>query len=228
MFGESAATDSGDPTTDLKGSTQSSYLRIKHLQRAEGKEQIDALFKELGIHYLERTVFSPKRADFAKTTREDYAENSKPCKVSAETFEEFSHLIRQGYRPPVYIKWISKTVGYGTFAAKDLPTGTLIGEYTGIVMPKSAVKNRTWSWKYPIKGQFKEPFPQANSLDGGEYGNELRFINHGDNRNTSPVFIHDGTTWVNCYFARKSIAKDQELLINYGKRYWKTRTKVDL
>ena len=38
----------------------------------------------------------------------------------------------------------------------------------------------------------------------------------------------DGTTWVNCYYARKPIPKDQELLVNYGRRYWKTRTKVDL
>ena len=189
---------------------------------------MEPFFQELGIHFAERTIFSDSCDLFRETKLTDYAEYGKEAKISPETFDEYSRLIRDGHRAPIYVKWTSDGVGYGVFAAEDLPAGTLIGEYTGVVMPKKMVKNRTWSWKYPIKGRFIESFPTDVSLDGGIHGNELRFINHSDDRNTSPVFVHDGRTWVNCYYARKPIPKDHELLVNYGKRYWKTRTKVDL
>ena len=202
--------------------------RCEARERYQGDEQMIELFEALGLNYLKRTIFHEECTMFVKTKLTDYAEFGNITKISEETFEQFSKLLEAGHKAPVYIKWSSDGVGYGVFAAEDLPAGTFISEYAGVVSPKHTIKNRTWSWKYPITGQFIEGFPTKVSLDGGIHGNEMRFMNHSDNRNTSPVFVHDGTTWLNCYYARKDIAKDQELLINYGKRYWKTRTKVNL
>lgn len=219
--------DSSNPTPNTSPPDYPTISRGKEL-RYEGPEEVRRLFEELGIHYLERTAFAPDCHMFQKTALSDYAEHGKEPKISAAQFELFSQLVREGHRAPIYIKWISDEVGYGVFAREDIPAGTLIAEYSGVVVPKNRVRNRTWSWKYPIKGHFIDTFPREVSLDGGIFGNEMRFLNHGDHRNTSPVFVHDGTTWVNCYYARKPIAQDEELLINYGKRYWKHRTKLDL
>ena len=202
----------------------------KWLGRAtgEGESAIKELFHKLGGHYLERTIFADEGAVFRENKLTDSAEDMKNPKVSDEKFEEYSDLVRNGDKAPIFIKWTSDDVGYGIFASEDIPAGTLIAEYAGMGSPKSHIKNRTWSWKYPIKGPVIDSFPNRVSLDGGIHGNEIRFINHSDNRNTSPVLVHNGTNWVNCYHARKAITKDEELFISDGKRYWKTRVKVDL
>lgn len=202
----------------------------KWLGRAtgEGESAIKELFHKLGVHDLERTIFADEGAVFRETKLTDYADYMKNPKVSDEKFGEYSDLVTNGYKAPNCIKWTSDDVGYGIFASEDIPAGTLIAEYAGMGSPKSHIKNRTWLWKCPIKGQFIDSFPNRVSLDGGIHGNEIRFIDHSDDRNTSPVLVHNGTNWVNCYYARKAIAKDEELFISYGKRYWKTRVKVDL
>ena len=228
LFGSPSAPETPPTEATKKKPFVSPTKKAEGFDRIEGPDEMEPFFEALGIHYASRTIFSEECSIFEKTALSDYAEYGKDAKISPEAFESYSRLIREGYRAPIYVKWTSDGVGYGVFAAEDLPAGTLVGEYTGVVTPKKEVKNRTWSWKYPIKGQFIDSFPTDVSLDGGIHGNELRFINHSDDRNTSPVFVHDGTRWVNCYYARKPIPKDRELLVNYGRRYWKTRTKVDL
>jgi len=196
--------------------------------RFEGKEAMRELFEGLGLQYIERTLFSRECAIFLNTEKTDYEEYNKDTELAEANIAKYQHLVQKGYMAPVYVKWMSDEVGYGLFASEDISAGSLIGEYAGVVTQKDQVHDRTWSWKYPIKGKFIDSLFQGTSLNGGEFGNELRFINHSDDRNTSPVFVYDGETWVNCYYARKPIAKDQELTVNYGKRYWKTRMKVDL
>ena len=193
-----------------------------------GEDEVKELFDHLGIHYAARTKFSEECSVFRETKLTDYPEYLQFKKVPEETFWKFSRQNQDGYQAPTYVKWISDEIGYGVFASEDIAAGSYIAEYTGIVQLKKSVKNRTWSWKYPPKGQFMDGFPDQVSLDGGVYGNETRFINHGDDAtaNASPVLIYNGTTWVNCYFAKKLIAKDQEILTSYGKRYWKSKSKV--
>ena len=186
------------------------------------------LFKQLGIKYLDRTIYHPQCVKFEKTKLTDYKEYGKASKISSQQFKLFSKQLRENYKAPIYVKWTSDEVGYGVFASEYIPAGSFIAEYAGVVVPKKLVKNRTWSWKYPSKGHFIDSYRKFTSLDGGFYGNEMRFINHSDSRNTSPVVIHDGTTWYNCYYVVKAIAKDQELLTSYGKSYWKNKTKLDL
>ena len=186
------------------------------------------LFKEIGIEYLDRTIYHPQCAMFEKTELTDYQEYGKLRKITPQQFEQFSKQLRENKKAPIYVKWTSDAVGYGVFASEDIPAGSFISEYAGVVVPKKLVKNRTWSWKYPNRGHFIDSYPKFTSLDGGFYGNEMRFINHSDDRNTSPVFIHDGTTWYNCYYSVKSLKKDQELLTSYGKNYWKNKIKLDL
>lgn len=190
-----------------------------------GEEEMRQLFEKLGLHYAAHTIFSKECDVFRETKLTDYAQYADFEKVPEDTFWQFSQLIKDGHKAPIYVKWVSDEVGYGVFASEDIPAGTLIAEYTGVVQLKESVENRTWSWKYPMRGQFIERFPEKVSLDGGIYGNETRFINHSDENNASTAFIHNGIAWVMCYFSKKAIPKDQEVLANYGKRYWKTRSK---
>ena len=165
---------------------------------------------------------------FENTELTDYKQHNEPNKISPEQFSQFAKQLRESDKAPCYVKWTSDVVGYGLFASEDIPAGSFIAEYAGVVVPKKLVKNRTWSWKYPSKGQFIDSLPQEVSLDGGILGNEMRFLNHSDDRNTSPVFIYDGTAWFNCYYTIKEVKKDCEFLTSYGKRYWKTRSKLEL
>lgn len=204
----------------------SQYIAGK--ERADTEEDVRALFKALGIQYLDHTVFSNQCAILRATKRIDLTTYVADIAAHNSRSKEYQKLRSNAAKKPFYIKWISADIGYGVFASRDIAEGELLAEYTGIVWPRSEVKDRTWSWKYPIKGEFAEGLPQSSSLDGAKYGNELRFVNHGDERNTSPVLVYNGTTWVNCYYARKAIAKDQELLVSYGNLYWKHRVKIPL
>lgn len=197
-------------------------------ERYEGKEQMRNLFAKLGIQYIERTLFSEDCLDFMFIEKEKLADYLKHPECYETAIKYYQNKVREKYMATVYVKWISEDVGYGLFASEDIEEGNLIGEYSGVVCLKKQVNNMTWSWKYPIKGTFLEPYDAVTSVNGGELGNELRFANHSDDRNTSPIMVHDGDTWVNCYFARKPIAKDQEITISYGERYWLSRKKIAL
>lgn len=197
-------------------------------ERFEGRESIRRLFDQLGVRYIEHTLFSKECLDYLFVEKEDYLEYRKDPKRYDDAISRYRALVQMGHVAPVYVKWISEEVGYGLFASKDISAGDLIGEYAGVVVPKKMIKDKSWAWKYPIRGKFSERFSGRVSVNAGEMGNELRFINHSDNRNTSPIMVHNADTWVSCYYARKAIRKDEELTVNYGKRYWRSRNKVDL
>ena len=98
----------------------------------------------------------------------DYAKHPERYKTAIKYYQK---KIREKYIAPVYVNWISEEVGYGLFASENIEEGSLIGEYAGVVSLKKQVKDRTWSWKYPIKGAFLAPCDSRTSVNGGELGN---------------------------------------------------------
>jgi hypothetical protein len=69
-------------------------------------------------------------------------------------------------------------VGYGAIAARPIATGEFIGEYLGIVQTssKDSVKS-SYSFSYPTSDGKLE-------INGTEYGNICRFLNHSDRPNS--------------------------------------------
>jgi hypothetical protein len=113
--------------------------------------------------------------------------------------EEYGHAtnIEAGYViNTVSIRYIGDVdgidVGYGIFAEKIIEVGTMIGEYTGVVMENSISISSSYSLNYPC-------------ADGGlvvnasEIGNMIRFVNHSANPNTEfKPFLHLGMVHVVC------------------------------
>lgn len=122
---------------------------------------------------------------------------------------------------PYLIKKVNPLVGYGVFAAKNIPELSFIGEYTGVVR-----KRRFW-------GEFSNDYVFSYSIgpddtpwviDAKEKGNFTRFINHSYEPNlTSRWIITNGIAHI-ILFANRLIYKGEQLTYDYGPKYWKKRS----
>lgn len=98
--------------------------------------------------------------------------------------------------------------GKGLFATKDIPNGTLITHYLGILIPISIYK-RLKDSRYIMS------FNTRNVIDGNIPCNKAKFINHSRNPNCEAI---DGTDGIEIR-AIRDIPKGEQLLMNYGYRY---------
>ena len=120
-----------------------------------------------------------------------------------------------------YIRWINRYLGYGIYAAMDIPANTYIGEYTGIVEQKNNRKNRfnDYVFSYDLCGK-----ASRWSIDAKSVGNFTRFLNHSDTPNlTSRWVINDGITHI-ILFSNKFIPKGTQMTYCYGPLYWRARS----
>ena len=185
-------------------------------------------FNKLDLVYAPKPIFSKECKVLANITKNDLVEYQEYKEHYDKLTQKYGALIEKSYVAPGYIKWGSDEVGYGFFAACDLPAGSMVGEYTGEILPNAAFRNKTWSWNYPIRSAFSKHLPTSISLTGHKYRNEINFVNHSDHPNVvSNLVFHNGI-WHVVYIAKIDIQKDQEFLVSYGNRYWNKRTKVDL
>ncbi len=187
------------------------------------KKEIQSLFEELGIVYRTRT-----RVDWEPLlTRNLY---KSPYYI--ENREEFESLA-QRYGPaidraamaPIYIRKVNPTIGYGVFAARDIGKGDFIGEYAGVVQISGKFTNcynqdkgyeSDYSWYYLDKVD-RAP---ALEINGRLEGNEMRFVNHGEQPNLCVEHTLYRGQWILFFTAATDIKKDEQLLISYGEGYW--------
>ncbi|MCB1082039.1 MAG: SET domain-containing protein-lysine N-methyltransferase, partial [Chlamydiia bacterium] len=124
-----------------------------------------------------------------------------------------------------YIRWINRYLGYGVFAARDIPSLTYIGEYTGIVQKRRNRKNRfnDYVFSYDLCGK-----STRWCIDAQEKGNFTRFLNHSDKPNlTSRWLIRNGITHI-IFYSNKRIKKGTQLTYCYGPLYWHRRSSPAL
>jgi len=187
------------------------------------KKEIKQFFKRQGIIYLERT-----RIDWKPLLKKELSQSSY-YKANEEEFKELSRTygnhIENSLMAPLYIKKIDDTIGYGVFAAADISKDDFIGEYSGVVQIADKLcddnedisgyeTDYTWYYLDEIEGG-----PDLE-INGRLEGNETRFINHSTNSNLDVEHtLHKGQ-WVIFFKAAKIIKKDEQLLINYGDKYW--------
>lgn len=127
----------------------------------------------------------------------------------------------------VAIKWISDEMGYGLFAQKLIAKESFIGQYTGVVRKIACfnkdkialnaycmhLPTRFWSLRYFL-------------IDALGAGNELRFANHSGLPTMKPFCLIDRSLVHIGFFATRQIKAGEELTFDYGKDYWKQRTKI--
>jgi len=124
------------------------------------------------------------------------------------------------------IRWIDNTLGYGVYAEEDLNEGTFVGEYTGIVrkLCRMDPDPNAYCFHYPTK------FWSLNYtvVDALNEGNILRFVNHSGLPNLSPICMVDRGLVRIVFIANRKIESGEQLMFDYGKDYWKKRTKKQL
>lgn len=176
--------------------------------------------KHLGMRYLykpELTVDELKNRTKADLTNPDKFKRNE---------EKYSQQVSDSYLADVYVKFIDDKIGYGLFANSDIEKGALIGEYTGIILDSSSLKDSTWAWSYPIH-LYKDRLPKS-SLDAKNAGGAMRFANDNTDPNAGVEYIFlDGLVRI-LYVAKVDIKKEEQIFVSYGSGYWENRTKQDL
>lgn len=136
------------------------------------------------------------------------------------TSGSFADEIKNYVLIPLYAQWVDPIIGYGVFAAQNIPSGSFIGVYAGVLRAmRSHTDNTDYAWTYPTSGLRKESL----IIDGQHYGNELSLINHAANPNVKAVYYLISGIFYLCYIALFDISQNQELTVHYGPGYWQTR-----
>lgn len=190
----------------------------RQLHAISGKE----LGKKVGIRYSNHLVFSCA-ADLLWVTKKCYqCLKKKKWKKENDWMKALHEKRLQKERTDhIYLRWIDSYLGYGIFAAKDLPELTLIGEYTGRVLLRNRKNSRQNDY---IFGYMIGPKDSPLIIDAREEGNLTRFINHSIEPNLlSRWMIVEGVTRI-IFFTKKRISKGTQLTYDYGGYYWKKRS----
>lgn len=104
--------------------------------------------------------------------------------------------------------------GTGVFAAKDIPAGTYIMEYKGKRISAKTADNAPPSDPNDPFHTFYFSLSNGKIIDGGNQGNDSRFINHSCEPNCEG---HENAQGTRVYIvALRDIAEGEELLYDYA------------
>lgn len=193
-------------------------------------KKIDSLFrKKFGIRtsivYVPDVVFDPKIQDVFEKTWKRFYKKAKPL-VSKTRKKSLDACIKkiqktgddEEYCKRVFIKYISKVVGYGVFAKEDIPPYSVLNHYSGMLcLDKEIDPENDSTFSFTDFSKF--------SIDGKNFGNWTRFMNHGNLKdpgtNVVPweLYTISGPRIVFTSGSR-GIVKGEQLLYSYGDFYW--------
>ncbi len=92
------------------------------------------------------------------------------------------------------VRWIDPQVGYGVFAAADLPKRSFIGEYTGVIrqVDLRSPNLNGYCFQYPPRFISSKHFV----IDAQNEGNIARFINHSTQPNVQPLWLLNRRSYI--------------------------------
>lgn len=112
-------------------------------------------------------------------------------------------------------------VGHGVFSELYIPAGSYIGEYVGLVssINETTVREDHYNFQYPCCDGGLE-------INGREYGNLMRFINHSVEPNAEFRAVNvDDVMHVVCVLA-VDLPPDTQITVDYGGAFW-MRQKIE-
>jgi len=178
--------------------------------------------KRLGIKYLHSLVFASnkyKEHIIKKTEKRLKRLNLK--KMNLWMLALHQNEMERSKNHFFYVRWINHDLGYGVFAAQDIPALCYVGEYLGVVCKRSGRKHRfnDYIFSYTVTDK-NTPY----IIDAQQQGNFTRFINHDDYHPNliSRWVVKDGLTHI-ILFTNRSVKKNQQLTYDYGDYYWRSR-----
>lgn len=198
-----------------------SGLHMEEILRS--REDRKRFFASQGLKYLSRTEIQCSRVWEYDWSSSPYYKNNEEEFIRLTA--QYGPLIRQEVLAPLYMKFISPSIGWGVFAQAPLNAGDFVGEYTGYITEAlEAPPDKTegghylsdFSWNYPDELPDGEEF----EITAMNAGNEMRFVNHSFEPNC--VVDHTLVEGVFITFFRviRPIAPDEQLLVDYGEEYW--------
>lgn len=176
---------------------------------------------------------SPENEWMAKFIESQNIYNEERYTSDAEEMKRRENLygpyIERGFKDDdrFYIKLSSPEVGYGLFAKTDIPAGSVIGVYGGVLsrVKGNGVTDTDYSWSYQNYDDPETGEKFEVCIDGRVHGTWLRFVNHkhDSEANLYGMYVPYKNRWYLMYHARNFIAKDEELFTSYGDFYWDAR-----
>lgn len=200
-----------------------SILIYRNSENRVYKIFIRELEQRLEIKYLNSLIFErEKYRERVIKKAKKYLKRPGLKQMNSWTLALHKRAMEQPQKDFFYIRWINNCLGYGVFAAQDIPALCYIGEYAGMLRKRHFRKDRfnNYIFGYVVAGK-----GTSYIIDAKEQGNFTRFINHnGIHPNlTSRWVIKDQITHI-IFFANKLILKGQQLTYDYGDCYWRSRT----
>jgi SET domain-containing protein len=113
---------------------------------------------------------------------------------------------------PAYRVERSSVHGNGVFARRDIAPGERIIEYGGREITWDEAQVRAEIQGGPHNHTFFFSLANGNVIDGGDHGNEARFINHSCEPNCEAIEEEDGRIFI---YALHDIRQDEELSYSY-------------
>ena len=110
--------------------------------------------------------------------------------------------------------------GNGVFATRDIEAGERIIEYTGRRIDWPEALRRTAAADGPVNHTFYFSLADGNVIDGGDHGNDARWINHACGPNCE-AYEEDGRVFIH---ALHQLEAGEELNYNYALVYEERHT----
>jgi len=173
---------------------------------------------------IETTIMGPDVLELLKDhdLTKDHAYRDKELNKKIEIYTPY---LERGFEDDkrLYVSLVDAETGYGVFPEVYLSTGSIIGEYAGIITSKSA--NTDYAWIYHSRPLNKDGEEIKLRVDARISGNILRFINHSDEPNCVFINIPFRNLWRTLYIVKKPIMPHEQLSVDYGRGYWTFRGK---
>jgi Proteins containing SET domain len=163
---------------------------------------------------------------------ENCAYHSSVCSSTRSFIQGSSTELSRNCRPPVVIRPLSSPSHpacgqYGLFAAKKIPPRTHILDYIGEIHCDDRLAS-----DYDLS-LYRSLDGLNIGVDASVMGNEARFINdfRGIRDKPNAIFsdgrIAGGQLRMSIWSTNEAIKKGDEILVSYGKSWWKARTDND-
>lgn len=116
---------------------------------------------------------------------------------------------------PLFEVHQSQVHGNGVFARAPIGAGQRIVEYMGRRIPWDEATERAAASGQPVNYTLFFTLSDGNVIDGGDHGNDARFINHSCEPNCE-AYEEDGRVYIH---ALRDIEPGEELTYNYALVY---------
>lgn len=153
----------------------------------------------------------------------------KTRKTKRQRFEKFRDAyfrsdIQKKRFPNQTIVDINSNLGKGVIASETILPNSYLGEYTGLI--RRYIPNLDKSNPYLVKYPVKLNIFNSLVIDASKCGNHTRFYNHSHKPNAYLAsVICDGIFRI-IAISTSRIQNQSQILIDYGKLYWKQMGKT--